>query len=61
MAETTQFFELHCLLRSDLILLILVLQFNSLRKTVIVLSEIVFSVIGVLAGVMPLQEARLPW
>jgi multidrug efflux pump len=33
-----------------LILLILVLQFNSLSKTVIVMSEIVFSLIGVLLG-----------
>jgi len=33
-----------------LILLILVLQFNSLSKTVIIMSEIVFSLIGVLLG-----------
>jgi multidrug efflux pump subunit AcrB len=33
-----------------LILLILVLQFNSISKPVIILTEIVFSIIGVLLG-----------
>jgi multidrug efflux pump len=33
-----------------LILLILVTQFNSIGRTVIILSEIIFSVIGVLLG-----------
>jgi len=50
MAETSNFLGKALLISIGLILLILVLQFNSLSKTVIVLSEIVFSVIGVLLG-----------
>jgi multidrug efflux pump len=34
-----------------LIFLVLVLQFNSFSKTIIILSEVVFSVIGVLLGI----------
>ncbi|RYE25124.1 MAG: efflux RND transporter permease subunit [Sphingobacteriales bacterium] len=34
-----------------LIFLILIIQFNSLSKTVIILSEVVFSIIGVLLGI----------
>jgi len=50
MAETMSFLQTALFISIGLILLILVLQFNSLSKTVIVLSEIVFSVIGVLLG-----------
>ncbi len=50
MAETMSFLQSALFIAIGLILLILVLQFNSLSKTVIVLSEIVFSVIGVLLG-----------
>lgn len=50
MAETGNFLGKALFISIGLILLILVLQFNSLSKTVIVLSEIIFSVIGVLLG-----------
>jgi len=50
MAETMSFLQTALFIAIGLILLILVLQFNSLSKTVIVLSEIIFSVIGVLLG-----------
>jgi multidrug efflux pump len=50
MAETMSFLQSALFIAIGLILLILVLQFNSLSKTVIVLSEIIFSVIGVLLG-----------
>ncbi len=49
-AETTAFLGRALMIAVGLILLILVLQFNSFSKTVIVLSEIVFSLIGVLLG-----------
>jgi multidrug efflux pump subunit AcrB len=50
MAETMSFLQTALFISIGLILLILVLQFNSLSKTVIVLSEIIFSIIGVLLG-----------
>jgi multidrug efflux pump subunit AcrB len=50
MAETMSFLQKALLIAIGLILLILVLQFNSLSKTIIVLSEIIFSLIGVLLG-----------
>ncbi len=50
MAETFSFLQTALFISIGLILLILVLQFNSLSKTVIVLSEIMFSLIGVLLG-----------
>jgi len=50
MAETMAFLQTALFIALGLILLILVLQFNSLSKTVIVMSEIVFSLIGVLLG-----------
>jgi multidrug efflux pump subunit AcrB len=50
MAETFSFLQMALFIAVGLILLILVLQFNSLSKTVIVMSEIIFSVIGVLLG-----------
>jgi multidrug efflux pump len=49
-AETSAFLQGALVTAIGLILLILVLQFNSLSKTVIILSEIVFSLIGVLLG-----------
>ncbi len=48
--ETFDFLSKALVISIGLILLVLVLQFNSLSKTVIVLSEIIFSVIGVLLG-----------
>jgi multidrug efflux pump subunit AcrB len=50
MAETFSFLQMALFIAIGLILLILVLQFNSLSKTVIIMSEIIFSVIGVLLG-----------
>jgi multidrug efflux pump subunit AcrB len=49
-AETGAFLGKALLIALGLILLTLVLQFNSVSKSVIILSEIVFSVIGVLLG-----------
>ncbi|MEO6637882.1 MAG: efflux RND transporter permease subunit, partial [Ginsengibacter sp.] len=49
-AETGAFLFKALLIALMLILLILVLQFNSISKSVIILTEIIFSVIGVLLG-----------
>lgn len=49
-AETGAFLGKAMLIALMLILFILVLQFNSISKPVIILSEIIFSVIGVLLG-----------
>ncbi|HMJ47133.1 MAG TPA: efflux RND transporter permease subunit [Ferruginibacter sp.] len=49
-AETNNFLVLSFFIALGLIFLILVLQFNSLSKPFIVLTEIFFSVIGVLLG-----------
>lgn len=49
-AETNQFLVTALLISMGLILLILILQFNSLSKPFIVLTEILFSIIGVLLG-----------
>lgn len=49
-AETSAFLGKALLIALGLILLILVLQFNSLSKPYIVLTEIFFSIIGVLLG-----------
>lgn len=49
-AETSQFLFTALLLALGLIFLILVLQFNSMSKPFIVLTEIFFSIIGVLLG-----------
>lgn len=48
--ETTAFFSWAMMASLGLIILILVLQFNSISKMVIILSEIIFSIIGVLLG-----------
>lgn len=49
-AETGAFLTKALFIALGLILLTLVLQFNSISKSVIILTEIVFSVIGVLLG-----------
>lgn len=49
-AETNNFLATSFFIALGLILLILILQFNSLSKPFIVLTEIVFSIIGVLLG-----------
>jgi len=49
-AETLAFLMKALVIALLLILLILVLQFNSVSKSVIILTEIVFSIIGVLLG-----------
>ncbi|MBC8033988.1 MAG: efflux RND transporter permease subunit [Chitinophagaceae bacterium] len=49
-AETGAFLGRALIIALMLILFILVLQFNSISKSVIILTEIVFSVIGVLLG-----------
>jgi multidrug efflux pump subunit AcrB len=49
-AETGAFLASALLVALGLILLTLVLQFNSVSKSIIILTEIIFSVIGVLLG-----------
>ena len=49
-AETSAFLGKALIYALMLILLILVLQFNSISKPVIILTEIIFSIIGVLLG-----------
>ena len=49
-AETSAFLGMAMLISLGLILLILVTQFNSISKPLIILSEIFFSIIGVLLG-----------
>ncbi|MFM6976904.1 MAG: efflux RND transporter permease subunit [Sphingobacteriaceae bacterium] len=49
--ETAAFLGSAMLIALGLILVILVIQFNSVSKPVIILSEILFSVIGVLLGI----------
>ena len=49
-AQTSAFLGTALLISIGLILLILVLQFNSLSKPFIVITEIFFSIIGVLIG-----------
>jgi multidrug efflux pump subunit AcrB len=48
--ETTSFLANALLISLSLIFLILVTQFNSISKPIIILSEIIFSVIGTLLG-----------
>ncbi len=48
--ETASFLGFAGLLALGLIILILIMQFNSIGRTVIILSEILFSIIGVLLG-----------
>ena len=49
-AETSAFFLKAMFIALALILFVLVLQFNSISKSVIVLTEVIFSIIGVLLG-----------
>jgi len=49
-AETGNFLMSALFIALGMILLVLVLQFNSVSKSVIILTEIIFSVIGVLLG-----------
>lgn len=49
-AETGAFLSTAMLISIGLIFMILVIQFNSVNKSLIILSEIVFSIIGVLLG-----------
>ena len=49
-AETTAFLGWAMMASIGLIILILVIQFNSISKMLIILSEIIFSIIGVLLG-----------
>lgn len=49
-AETTSFLGNALLISLGLIFIILVIQFNSIGKPIIILSEILFSIIGVLLG-----------
>lgn len=49
-AETSAFLSKALLVALMLILFILVLQFNSVSKSIIILTEIIFSVIGVILG-----------
>ena len=49
-AQTSAFFLKALVIALSLILFVLVLQFNSVSKSVIVLTEVIFSIIGVLLG-----------
>jgi multidrug efflux pump len=49
-AETGSFLGRAMLISMGLILLILVLQFNSISRTLIIISEVIFSIIGVFLG-----------
>jgi multidrug efflux pump len=51
-AETQAFLGKAMMIAIGLIFFILITQFNSLSKTVIILSEVIFSVIGVLLGIV---------
>lgn len=51
-AETSMFLLKAMLIAVMMIFFILITQFNSISKTVIILSEVIFSVIGVLLGVV---------
>ncbi|MFN4886339.1 MAG: efflux RND transporter permease subunit [Bacteroidota bacterium] len=49
-AETASFLGTALMISMALIILILIMQFNSIGRTVLIMSEILFSVIGVLIG-----------
>lgn len=51
-AETSMFLLKAMFIAISLIFFILITQFNSISKTIIILSEVVFSIIGVLLGVV---------
>lgn len=50
--ETASFLGRAMLIAIGLIFFILITQFNSISKTVIILSEVIFSIIGVLLGIV---------
>jgi multidrug efflux pump subunit AcrB len=50
MAETMGFLGNAFLISVALIFLLLVMQFNSLSRTIIILSEVIFSIVGVMLG-----------
>ncbi len=51
-AETSSFFLKAMVISLGIIFFILITQFNSVSKTIIILSEVLFSIIGVLLGVI---------
>jgi multidrug efflux pump subunit AcrB len=51
-AETTQFLFMAMIIALGIIFFILITQFNSLSKSLIILSEVVFSIVGVLLGIV---------
>ena len=51
-AEASSFLGKAMLLSLGLIFFILITQFNSISKTLIILSEVIFSIIGVLLGII---------
>src|ERR1035437_4941039 len=51
-AETMAFLAKAMLIAIGLIFFILISQFNSMSKSMIILSEVIFSIIGVLLGIM---------
>jgi multidrug efflux pump subunit AcrB len=51
-AETVNFLTKAMIISLGLIFFILITQFNSISKTIIILSEVLFSIIGVLLGII---------
>ncbi|MFH1120585.1 MAG: efflux RND transporter permease subunit [Bacteroidota bacterium] len=51
-AETSNFLGQAMMIALGLIFFILITQFNSVSKTIIILSEVIFSIIGVLLGIV---------
>lgn len=51
-AETSAFFLKAMIISLGIIFFILITQFDSVSKTIIILSEVLFSIVGVLLGVM---------
>jgi multidrug efflux pump subunit AcrB len=51
-AETTQFLFMAMIIALGVIFFILITQFNSLSKSLIILSEVIFSIVGLLLGVV---------
>lgn len=51
-AETASFLGMALMIAIGLIFFILITQFNSISKSIIILSEVIFSIIGVLLGIV---------
>ena len=51
-AETTEFLFMAMIIALGVIFFILITQFNSLSKSLIILSEVIFSIVGLLLGVV---------